>query len=293
MKDKQRTDQDSRLPAPVTAPRKAPGAEPLSDDVINDFLDHLCAPLIGVVAYAERCRLREETGYHLERVANSYVVAGSSPYEAACLAVENYGDSRVIGDRLLESRLRARMRHRIFQRMHPAELRALTWFGIANACVAILLQMRVYLTDLLASSRLITFGLDPAQIRQIIPRPVPLPQTDPFYWLLFAFLLVAPIVAGFLTGTQAPVQSTRGVYIVQTSLTLYTFLFGFLMLPVRDGLVVAVFQLFYWLPAGCLSATVGTAMTGRRRYRYTGLCEPYLSPLAIFAHRQAEREKGR
>lgn len=238
------------------------------DDVIEDYLDHLCAPLVGVVPCADRRMLRDDAAFYIGEVANTFVLAGYSARDAARLAVQHYGDSRDLADRLMEACLRTRVGNRFLQRIHPAELSAITWFGLANGCLAFLLQMRVYFTALLANSRPITFGLNPAQIRQIIPRPLPLPQTDPFYFLLLAFLLVAPFVAGFLTGSQAPVRPVRAVYLVQTSLTLYIFVFGFLMLPVRDGLIAAIFELCYWLPVGCVSTAVAAAMTGRRSYRY-------------------------
>src|SRR5688572_7077249 len=113
-------------------PASAAGDAMTSDDIIADYLDHLCAPLVGVVPYAERNRLREETGYHLERLANAYTLEGCSSVEAARQAVAKYGESNAVGQLFLETWFAHQPQGPLARRLGLANLRALTYFGAAT-----------------------------------------------------------------------------------------------------------------------------------------------------------------
>jgi len=51
-------------------------------DRIKDYLDYLCAPLLGVVPYAERRSLREEARGHLPEIAAEFEAQGQ--FEKDC-----------------------------------------------------------------------------------------------------------------------------------------------------------------------------------------------------------------
>jgi hypothetical protein len=242
----------------------ASGEAMTPDDIIADYLDHLCAPLVGVVPYIERSRLREETGYHLERLAGTYILEGESPIEATRRAVAKYGESNEVSQLFLETWFVHQPQGRLARRFGLANIRALTFFGAATLLTTTLVQMRVYWPN----PQPLTFGLSVAQMRHLIPEPLPLPDGNPVSVGLAIIAIIAPVVAGWLTGASVPVRPARTVYNVQTLLTLYTFVLGAQMLPMREGVLLGVFQLFFWLPVGCLTAHIAAALTWRRRCRY-------------------------
>jgi hypothetical protein len=91
----------------------APGARPLFEarardlppgDRLEDYLDRVLAPLVEKVPYDARRELRAELRSHLEALADAYEEIGSTPDEAARLAVEQFGDP----GKLVKEWLRAR-----------------------------------------------------------------------------------------------------------------------------------------------------------------------------------------
>jgi hypothetical protein len=238
-------------------------------DVIEDYLDHLCAPLVGVVPYQERFRLREETGFHLERRARGFMLDGMNEADAVLQAIERYGTSQEIGQRFLEAWFTAQPRGPLAQRLGLANAYALVPFGQATVICLVLLQLRVFL---MPTPQPYMFGLSLADIRHVIPEPLPLPETNWESLLLYLVAFLAPFVAGWITGTRAPVDSARAVYRVQTIFTLLTFVVGVMMLPTREGVSLALFQLFFWLPVGCAVAHVSGLMAWRRR------CQRFVAP---------------
>jgi hypothetical protein len=234
------------------------------EEMIADYLDHLCAPLVGVVPYAERNRLREEAEYHLDRLMNTFLLEGAPPVEAARRAVVKYGGSHEVGQQFLEAWFTHQPQGPFARRFGLANLRALTFFGGATLLSTVLVQIRVYLPN----PEPMTFGLSVAQIRHVLPEPLPLPDASPLSVLLAMTTLFAPFIAGTLTGMAVPVSPIRAVYQVQTLLTLYTFVLGVMMLPTREGVLLGLIQLFFWLPVGCLCATIASALFWRRRCRY-------------------------
>src|SRR5947208_1776604 len=61
---------------------------------IEDYLDHVFAPLLGLVPYARRQELRAELRGHLEALAASYRELGSAPDTASEQALRQFGDPR-------------------------------------------------------------------------------------------------------------------------------------------------------------------------------------------------------
>jgi|GEM_PF-776875 hypothetical protein len=255
------------VPPPPTPEREAGGAscDTLTPSgIIEQYLDRLCAPLAGVLPPAERCRLREETGGHLESLARAYTHEGREPVEAARLAVEKFGECGAVGEDFLEAWFAHQPRGALAQRIGLANARALTCFGAANLTAALLLLVRVCWP----SAEPYTFGLSVAQARQIVPEPLPLPDLSPASLALAVVALVGPPAAGWAAGTWVPVRPVRAVLRVQVLLTLYTFALGAQLLPLREGILLGVFQVVYWLPAGAGAAHLAAALTRRRRQRW-------------------------
>src|SRR5688572_4418190 len=59
---------------------------------IEDYLDHVCAPLVGVVPYAKRQELRAELRSHLEALIATHQELGRGPEVAALEALRQFGD---------------------------------------------------------------------------------------------------------------------------------------------------------------------------------------------------------
>jgi hypothetical protein len=73
---------------------EAGSMEPMEpNEIVEDYLDHLCGPLIGIVPYGRRERLRAEARYNIFERAALFERDGVSPQEAAERAVEKYGKS--------------------------------------------------------------------------------------------------------------------------------------------------------------------------------------------------------
>ena len=58
---------------------------------IEDYLDYLCAPLLGIAPYAQRRRLRLEAADHLQALAEDFQAEGFAPDQAFLLALKEYG----------------------------------------------------------------------------------------------------------------------------------------------------------------------------------------------------------
>src|SRR2546427_11434751 len=76
------------------------------DPRIEDYLDHVCAPLVGLVPYARRQELRAELRGHLEALAASYRELGSAPNLASEQALRQFGDPRELARRCADERSR-------------------------------------------------------------------------------------------------------------------------------------------------------------------------------------------
>ena len=72
-----------------------------ADDTIAAYLDTLCSYLIGIIPLRERVRLREEAGFHLDRLTNAYVVEGLDPRQAVRQAIDKYGPAADVAQRIL------------------------------------------------------------------------------------------------------------------------------------------------------------------------------------------------
>jgi hypothetical protein len=68
---------------------------------IEDFLDHLCAPLVGVIPYRERALLREEARQHLESLIAEYEEQESTLDGAIEAAFREFGEPWRSGEELL------------------------------------------------------------------------------------------------------------------------------------------------------------------------------------------------
>src|SRR5262245_16359642 len=98
---------------------------------IEDYLDYLCAPLLGVVPYAQRHRLREEARLHLQDIAREYEAQGLPPQEALTQAFRVHGNPWRIGQSFVQEwSLGGETSPRYAIRRATAC--AFAWFGLAT-----------------------------------------------------------------------------------------------------------------------------------------------------------------
>ena len=83
---------------PFEIPRLVPQASPSAQ--IEDYLDHLCAPLVGKTTYEQRLTIRQEVRSHLLVLALAHEELGSTPVEAIQAAIHQFGNARKIGGTL-------------------------------------------------------------------------------------------------------------------------------------------------------------------------------------------------
>jgi hypothetical protein len=67
------------------------------DPRIDDYLDHACAPLVGVVPFEKREELRREWRAHLEALAEARAELDGAPADAVAAALRQFGDPVRLG----------------------------------------------------------------------------------------------------------------------------------------------------------------------------------------------------
>ena len=225
----------------------SPNDQPLSMDALppedarraqmEDYLDYLCAPLLGLVPYAQRRRLRLETEDHLWALAEDFQAEGFAPDEAVAVALREYGEPWRIGQDFAEAWLSGPHPCRFARFTDASTLRAFGWFGIFSVLTLLLVEQQ--------------YVLGPFQESLISP--------------LYCLAILSPIVAGVLTGLALNPSVGGGVLRAVTLLGLTSAAPGALVLPRLEVLQFALFQLVFWLPVGYLSAIVATGL--RRQMR--------------------------
>ena len=217
-------------------PAHAPSAHEDRQAQIEDYLDYLCAPLLGIVPYAQRRRLRLETEDHLLALIEDFESEGFTPSEAVTVALKEYGEPWRVGQGFADAWLNGNSPSRLTRFTDAATLRAFGWFGVFS--VLNLLLIEIYL-------------LGPAQ-------PSSLP-------LLYCLAVLSPLAAGVLTGIGLDSRTGIGVCRVVILLGLASAAVGLLLRPQQEGLAFAGFQFVFWLPAGCLSAAVTAGISRQLR----------------------------
>ncbi|MGI4788064.1 MAG: hypothetical protein ACRYFS_04360 [Janthinobacterium lividum] len=203
---------------------------------IEDYLDYLCSPLLGIVPYAQRRRLRLETEDHLLALTEDFQAEGFLPEEAVSVALREYGEPWQIGQSFADAWLTGKLPSRLTRFTDAATLQAFGWFGVFSVLNLLLTEQYV---------------LGPSQ-------PSSLP-------LLACLVVLSPIFAGIMTGLTLNPAAGRGVCRAMLTLSLASAVIGGLILPHTEVLELAGFQLLFWVPIGCLSATVTASLSRQLR----------------------------
>ena len=211
-----------------------------TDPRLEDYLDHVCAPLLGLVPYARRQELRAELRGHLEALVATHEELGSERTAAVVLALRPFGPPHHL------SRQWAReWTHGAApagpQPAWPAMLTALGSFGLATLLAMVLMTMWL-------AGNLPFFNNNPA--------------------LLMVGLLggLLPALAGLSTGLLASARQALGTFYALSLLTLPAAALALHALaqpgPGADrawSLGLAMMQPL-WIPIGCAAAALGGSL---------------------------------
>jgi hypothetical protein len=226
---------ETQAPAPVEV-----SEPPLSvEERIEDFLDHLCAPLVGIVPYRERHALREEVRLHLECLIAEYQEKSAS--EAAIeAAFREFGEPWQSGEEFL-GEWRPKPSPKGARRLvRSATMHAFAWFGLPTVLCLLLTE-----------------------------RTILYPQQEWLLPYLFVLAFASPLIAGMLTGWSVPQKAGLGIGRAVSLLALLSLAVGMTLLPKLEGLLFGVFQFGYWLPIGWVTATsTATTLQQYRRHRF-------------------------
>ena len=210
------------------------------DRLIEDYLDHLSAPLVGIVPLDERRGLCAEVRSHLEALTAEYGFEGKPPHEATAAALKELGEPWQVGQNFLREWLQGCPDTAPARLTRATAFRAFAFFGVAALPCWWLLEHRAL--DSSAS------------------------DLTPWLWLLAA---LAPLVAGALTGLAQPARLGRGLGWAVGALTLHALAASATLLPQPDGFWLALCLPLWWLPAGWLSATASAHLVrSHRRARF-------------------------
>lgn len=208
-----------------------PGTQDAVDAQIEDYLDFLCAPLLGIVPYPHRRRLRLEAADHLHTLAEDHAAEGVPPDEAVAAAQREYGNPWQVGQSFADA-WSGRSASPHFSRFADAATqRAFGWFGVFSVASLLLIEYAA-----------------------LGPHPE---------WLtpwVQCLAVLSPLLAGTMTGLGLNSRTPLGICRAVPLLALVSAAAGLLLRPSDTGLQFAAFQLVFWLPAGCLSASVAAGL---------------------------------
>lgn len=237
---------------------------------IKDYLDGLCAPLIGTIPYAARQQRRAAMRAELDTLIAAHQELGSPLEEAVTAAIRQHSASHsVTGKRLGETALPSRGRT---PSARPATLLALGLFSAFYAADATQLAWRVW-------SRLFGIGGDGMMKVTNGDSTTMLPTAGLTAFYRFE-LFVVPLLVGLVTGLLVRHRAGRGVVnalallaipaLLLPGLTLALSYAGFIMDPLLGGWIPSplpgITGVTPWVVLGYAGAQLGhwLSQKGRR-----------------------------
>jgi hypothetical protein len=225
----------------------ADGASP--DSRIEDYLDHVCAPLVGLVPYARRQELRAELRGHLDALVGTHEELGSERDVAVVMALRQFGPPREISHQWAREWI---------QGNEPAGVQS-PWRAMRIALISF------GAAALLGLALLAVLMLSPASYFGEVGPPV----------MLGLVGIALPVAAGLITGLFAPVRHALGVFYALAVLILPSVALTWLSLRQPAGTntladcggMLALAQCVSWAPIGCGAAELGGRLRARLALR--------------------------
>ena len=213
----------------MNSQRNVPNSDPLvENDRIEDYLDHLCTPLVGLVPYAVRHKLRIEAETHLCALMTEFAEKGLTPTDALTAAMQEHGEPWAIGQAYADAWMRGSFGSCPNRFVAPSLLHGLAWVGLASISTLLFIEWAA------------------------------LEHYNTLMEWIGVLAVLAPFLAGALTGFTAPTRPIGSVCCALLFHIVVSFAAGGLLLPETAGIRFACFQLVFWLPAACGSAWATT-----------------------------------
>lgn len=211
-----------------------------SEERLEDYLENLGAPLIGVVPYRERRAFRQEAHAHLDGLLREYGWQGKDLRDATECALREFGDPWKVGQAYVQEWLQGTSTQRPALLIRKATYTAFGLFGISSMLTLLLLEQ--YLLS---------------------------PTRDAILPCIGILAFIAPFVAGGLVGAITPAQGERGVRNAVLVLAPHAFITGLFLQPRLEGIAFAGWLLLFWLPTGRVCAAVAAHCVWQvRRQRF-------------------------
>jgi hypothetical protein len=226
-----------------TLPNGDPTQSLSAHERIEDFLDHLCAPLVGVIPYRERALLREEARQHLECLIAEYAEQEATLDGVIEAAFREFGEPWRSGEEILREWRPVPSPKGARRLIRNATLHAFAGFGPLSVICLLLMER---------------YTLYPGQF-WVLP-------------FLGALAFTAPLLAGIFIGFTAPSRAGQGTLRAVGLLAFLSLLVGLLLLPKTVGICFSLFQIGYWLPVGWVTAT--STATSLRQYQRQHFLRP-------------------
>jgi hypothetical protein len=224
-------------------PPCGPGDPPGSDPALEEYLDRVYAPLVGVVPYAQRIELRAELREHLQALVTTREESGDSHAGAVRAALTQFGPPHDLARLWAREWAHAAAPMRLEPPWRAMGV-ALGFFGIASLAGLGSFWLTRTGTGALSSG------------------------WCHFLWLFSFYLL--PLAAGLAAGTRARSRHALGAFFALALLTLSVGLPAGLAYrspettPLADsGLELAMALAFLWTPIGCGAAALGGTLRAR------------------------------
>jgi len=205
---------------------------------IEDYLDHVCAPLVGTVPYERRQELRRELREHLMSIAEDGEFDGLSRAEAIEAALRELGEPSETGRDFLEEFTQAEPDATDREARVWSTKLAFGWLGSFTALDLILVDLQV--------------------------RAEQFPEALSTTSLVCA---LSPLAAGLLIGLGTPTSPRRGIANAVLLCCLASALYLAIAWPAPQGVAFFVFQLVFWGPVALFAAQPVAALTRRTRSR--------------------------
>ena len=153
---------------------------------IEDYLDHVCAQLVGIVPYAKRMRVRAEMRLHLDAMVVAHEELGGGNEESVEAVLRQFGSPNMLSQRWLDEWVQEALPV-VPKSVWPATKVALHWYAkmlavpLLALCLAVAFQEKTHLGRAL----------------------------DPLVGILLAVFYAFPLLGGFAVGLNTPSRPMR------------------------------------------------------------------------------------
>ena len=208
----------------MTSQHKSDNLQLIVDDRIDDYLDHLCTPLIGTVPYQVRKRLRLEAEEHILQLIVEFSETGLSANDSLVAGLKEHGEPWRIGQAYVDEWLRSTSRSAASRLIAPYLLHGFAWCGLVSVPVLLMVEQ----------SCVSRYNFPTESVSVVV--------------------IVAPLIVGVLTGITSPCRPISAVCVSMGIFVLVSAIAGAIFYPDITTLRFAGVQALYWTPVASICA---------------------------------------